>query len=544
MNQDTRPYFFNESNNESNVSQAIDGYLSVSNNNLARIAAKHYKVVMRSDYENHQDKVAVISGGGAGHEPLHSEFVGRGMLTAAVCGEKFASPSVNAILSAVLLATGDKGCLLIVKNYTGDRLNFAIAAERARIMGKKVEILMVADDIAIPHPQKRRGIAGTVLIHKIAGYLSERGLSLSEIKSRCESAAKGLFSLGLTILTNSSDSEVKVEKGAGIHGEPGTLLSLTTQDIAKEAVEIVLHDIIAQTDESSLYAVLVNNLGGCTPLEMSIITSEVLNSSFKNRIKYAIGSASFCTSLDMPGFSLSLLALTNEIEEALLSEVEPLAWVKPVIPVQPEQIDIAHLKLYHKYIPSQNQKNREVVEKICNVAIASKERLNALDKGDGDSGDTLSTIATYIKAELDNLPLDNPAHLLLAIGQLIESVGVGTSGVLLSLIFTHGGNALEETSSSLATALKKGVEAMMRYAGSKVGDRSMLDALVPAIEGLEKKESLQAVAEASRKGANFTSSMTAKVGRLVNVDPKEYLGFNDSGAEAVALIFERLAEEK
>lgn len=540
-----KPYFFNESNI---VSQAIDGNLNVASGKLARVAAKHYNIVVRSDYESHKDKVAIISGGGAGHEPLHSGFVGGGMLTAAVCGEIFASPSVNAILSAILLVTGDRGCLLVVKNYTGDRLNFALAAERARVMGKNVEILVVADDIAIQNPEKRRGIAGTLLVHKMAGHLSEQDFSLEEIKNKCEQAIKSLFSLGLAIFAadSSSDSEeYYFQKAPGIHGEPGTPVSFITQNIAKEAVKIVLDDLVAKTDDRSLYAILINNLGGLTPLEMSIIMNEVLNSPFKDPLKYAIGSESFCTSLNMRGFSLSLLALTDEIEEALSSKVEPSAWVQPVTPVQPKLIDMTHLKLRHEYIPSENQQHREVIEGICDTIISSQDKLNKLDAkgGDGDCGDTLANIATHIKAELHNLPLNNLAHLFLAIGQLLESVGVGTSGVLFSLLFIHTGNALE-TVSNLASALKKGVEAMMKYVGSRPGDRSMLDTLVPAIEALVKKGSLQAVAEATRKGADSTSDMIAKVGRLVNVDPKEYLGFNDSGAEAIALVFECLAENR
>jgi len=130
-------------------------------------------VVARGDWD--KSRVAVISGGGSGHEPAHAGFVGKGMLTAAVCGDLFASPSVDAVLNAIVAVTGDRGCLLIVKNYTGDRLNFGLAAEKAKRYGLKVEMVIVADDIALPDNKQPRGIAGTALVHKIAGYAAEQG---------------------------------------------------------------------------------------------------------------------------------------------------------------------------------------------------------------------------------------------------------------------------------------------------------------------------------------------------------------------------------
>lgn len=540
-----KPYLFNNSNI---VSQAIDGNLNVSCSKLARVSAEHFNVVVRSDYEENKDKtVAIISGGGSAHEPLHTGFVGRGMLTAAVCGEIFASPSINAILSAILLVTGEKGCLLIVKNYAGDRLNFAIAAERAKTMGRDVEILVVSDDIAIPNLEKRRGIAGTLLIHKIAGHFAEQGFSLTEIKNKCEKATEGLFSLGLSMfaadsLSGSELIEYDPQVGRGIHNEAGKPFSFNSQDMAKEAVTMVLDNLVAKINDSSLYAILINNLGGLTPLEMSVITNEILSSPFKDRIKYAIPGR-FCTSLNMRGFSLSLLALTDEIEQALLAEVEPQAWVQPVIPVQPKLIDVTYLDLRHEYIPSENEQHRKIIDRICDVVISSKDKLNELDgkSGDEDAGTTFCSIGTHIQTELDNLPLENLAHLFLAIGQLLESVGGGTSGVLLSLLFSHTGNALER-GLNLAPALKEGVETMAKYAGSRPGDRSLLDALIPAIEALEENADIQIAALAARKGANATSSMIAKVGRAANVDPRFYREFNDSGAEATAIIFECLAE--
>ena len=174
-------HFFNR--RENIVTEALDGLLLTSRPGmLARLDSyPDIKVILRADWD--KSKVAVISGGGAGHEPSHAGFVGRGMLTAAVSGEIFASPSVDAVLTAIRAVTGPKGCLLIVKNYTGDRLNFGLAAEKARAEGFKVEMVIVADDIALPDLAQPRGVAGTLFIHKIAGFLAERGDSLEDVCS-------------------------------------------------------------------------------------------------------------------------------------------------------------------------------------------------------------------------------------------------------------------------------------------------------------------------------------------------------------------------
>ncbi|HEY9262875.1 dihydroxyacetone kinase subunit DhaK, partial [Chitinophaga sp.] len=152
------------------VNEAIDGLLT--NPDLARLDSfPAIRVVIRKDWD--KSKVAIISGGGSGHEPAHAGFVGKGMLTAAVCGDIFASPTVDAVLSAILAATGPKGCLLIIKNYTGDRLNFGLAAEQARALGYDVKTVTVDDDVALGPHVKKRGVAGTLFVHKVAGYLAE-----------------------------------------------------------------------------------------------------------------------------------------------------------------------------------------------------------------------------------------------------------------------------------------------------------------------------------------------------------------------------------
>ncbi|RVA81271.1 dihydroxyacetone kinase, partial [Mesorhizobium sp. M7A.F.Ca.CA.001.08.2.1] len=190
-------HFFNR--RETIVTEALDGLLRTTGSiDLARLDGyPEIKVVLRADW--HKTKVSVVSGGGAGHEPSHAGFVGRGMLTAAVSGEIFASPSVEAVLAAIRAVTGPAGCLLIVKNYTGDRLNFGLAAEKARAEGFRVEMVIVADDIALPDITQPRGVAGTLFVHKISGHLSEAGHDLAEIAAAARAAAKDIVSLGMSL---------------------------------------------------------------------------------------------------------------------------------------------------------------------------------------------------------------------------------------------------------------------------------------------------------------------------------------------------------
>ena len=181
----------------------------------------------RNDWD--KSKVALVSGGGSGHEPAHAGFVGRGMLTAAVCGDVFASPSLDAVLAGILAVTGEAGCLLIVKNYTGDRLNFGLAAERARAFGLKVNMVFVDDDAALPHLPQQRGLAGALFVHKIVGAMAEAGESLESLTSAAQRVISSTSTIGMSLDTctmpgSPKDGRIAVghaELGLGIHGEPG-----------------------------------------------------------------------------------------------------------------------------------------------------------------------------------------------------------------------------------------------------------------------------------------------------------------------------------
>ena len=315
---------------ETLVTESIDGLLRTREGQLARLDGfPHIKVVVRTDWN--QDKVALVSGGGSGHEPSHAGFVGKGMLTAAVCGEVFASPSVDAVLAGILAVTGEQGCLLIVKNYTGDRLNFGFAMERARAKGLNVEMVIVDDDIAIPDIPQPRGVAGTLFVHKIAGAMAEQGQDLKSIANTVQKIIDATVSIGISLDTCTipgSERESRVgpgmaELGLGIHGEAGVeQIEFTNAKNAMEAVVTKLKSTIG----SGPHVALLNNLGSATPLEMSVLSEELAKSEIGSQINWLIGPAPLMTSLDMHGFSLSLLPVTQSEVDLLKLPVTPISW--------------------------------------------------------------------------------------------------------------------------------------------------------------------------------------------------------------------------
>ena len=541
-------FFFND--RKQLVNDAIEGILiSAPHGNLVKLDIDPaIRVVARNDWD--KSRVAVISGGGSGHEPAHAGFVGKGMLTAAVCGDLFASPSVDAVLNAIVAVTGDRGCLLIVKNYTGDRLNFGLAAEKAKRYGLKVEMVIVADDIALPDNKQPRGIAGTALVHKIAGFAAEKGKSLSEVRDIAQQACENLWSLGVAMQTcnrpGSDDEEGRikqghVELGLGIHGEPGASV-LDTQNS-----KAIIDKLIAPLKEKAgdgRFAVLINNLGGVSALEMALLTKELAHSALQDQIAYLIGPAPLVSSLDMKGFSLSLLRLNETFERAINEPVETIGWQKPVAFAPLRTLPHTAIQDRVDYAPSDNAQVAALVGAATQTLVDLENRLNALDAkvGDGDTGSTFAQGARDIAQLLQEkqLPLNDVPKLLLLTGERLATVMGGSSGVLMSIFFTAAGQALHD-GKPLADALLSGLAQMKQYGGADLGDRTLIDALQPALEALLKSD-LQAAAQAAKKGADATASMQkAGAGRSSYVNKENLDGVTDPGAVAVAEVFAALA---
>jgi len=285
-----------------------------------------YEVISRKEKA---DKVAVISGGGAGHEPAHAGYVGKGMLDAAVSGNVFSSPSPDRIGDAINRMNSGKGVLLIIKNYSGDIMNFGLASDLAEAEDIQVESVVVKDDVAVPdstYSTGRRGIAGTVFVHKIAGAKAELGGNLKEVKAAAEKAVANIRSMGMAMSPCVlpavgkpgfvlEDNEIEI--GMGIHGEPG--VERTQVKTAKETAEILLEKILEDYDYTgSEVAVLVNGLGGTPLMELYILNMEVQKLLVEKNIRaYKTLVGNYMTALDMTGCSLTLMKLDEELKELL-----------------------------------------------------------------------------------------------------------------------------------------------------------------------------------------------------------------------------------
>ena len=531
------------------VTDAVDGLLAASGGALVRLDAyPDIKVVLRADWDC--SRVALVSGGGSGHEPAHAGFVGEGLLTAAVCGEIFASPTVDAVLSAILAVTGEPGCLLVVKNYTGDRLNFGLAAEKARARGLKVEMVIVGDDVAIENAPQPRGIAGTLLVHKLAGAAAAAGLPLGEVKAHGEDAAAHVRSLGLSLTTCAmpgSEHEEriaadKVELGLGIHGEPGS--RVIDFEAADRLVEQVAAPLMEGLSSDARVALMVNSLGGTPPLEMSIVMAGVARTRLAEQVDLLLGPAPLMTSLDMRGFSLTALALNDVRRQALLAPATSASWTAPTEFVRARAVPPPALDDGGSPAPSEDPVLRALITKVTGLLKRSGPELDALDAkvGDGDAGSTFATIAAAIEDRLDTLPLADHPALLAEIGHILSRVGGGSSGVLLATFFTAAAAALNKDA-SLPKALQAGLRRMQDYGGARRGDRTMIDAMQPAIEAIVAGGGLSEAATAARRGADETRSMkTARAGRSSYVPSDALKGVPDPGAEAIARILEALAE--
>lgn len=531
---------------ETLVTEAIDGFLRTAGGKAARLDGfPHIKVVVRTDWD--RSKVALVSGGGSGHEPSHAGFVGQGMLTAAVCGDVFASPSVDAVLAGILAVTGKAGCLLIVKNYTGDRLNFGLAAERARAFGLKVAMVIVDDDVALPDLPQPRGVAGTLFVHKICGAMAEAGEDLETIAAAAQGVIKGAISIGMSLDTCTVPGSPKedriapghAELGLGIHGEAG--VEQVAFGGARAAMAMVVDRLSAHLGKGD-HVALLNNLGATTPLEMSVLAEELARSPLAGRLKWLIGPAPLMTSLDMHGFSLSLLPIDAARVQALCAPAAPRAWpgCLPLaeVALRPLPDGLAPIQP----LPSAHPARRALVERCARALIAVEADLNALDarSGDGDTGSTLAGAARALIAALDRLPLADPTQLYRAVGNELSQTMGGSSGVLLAIFFAAAGDAAASGRDWIG-ALSAGLERVMQVGGAAPGHRTMIDALAPALAALP--QGLPAAAAAARAGADATAGMVrAKAGRASYLSSDRLSGFNDPGAEGVARLFEDLAK--
>ncbi|MDK9865829.1 MULTISPECIES: dihydroxyacetone kinase subunit DhaK [Staphylococcus] len=305
------------------LTDMLDG-LSITNNEIEVIADT---VVVRK--EKKKQGVALVSGGGSGHEPAHAGYVAEGMLDAAVCGEVFTSPTPDKILSAIKAVDNGDGVLLVVKNYAGDVMNFEMAQEMAEMEDIQVATVIVKDDIAVSDDDKRRGVAGTVLAHKYAGYLADQGESLTNIKEKVDQFLPSVKTLGMALTapmvptTGQYGFDIEsdeMEIGVGIHGEKG--LSREKVETVDQIVERLIKALMEEVSSEKLI-VMVNGMGA-TPLSELNIAAKYVAENFQEKhidvVHWFVGD--YMTALDMQGLSLTLVPYTEEVLTAL---TEPTA---------------------------------------------------------------------------------------------------------------------------------------------------------------------------------------------------------------------------
>jgi len=531
-------------------------------------------IIVRADAEAAaaRGEVALISGGGSGHEPAHGGYVGPGMLSAAVAGEVFTSPSTDAVLDAIRAVAGPAGVLLIVKNYTGDRFNFGLAAEIARAEGIPVETVIVADDVALAASGAhagRRGLAGTVFVHKVAGAAAAEGRSLAEVAQAARAAAAALGTMGVALTPCTVPAAGKpgfqladdeIEWGLGIHGEPGVQRSALEPagKIVERLLAKIVDDLVLKPGDR--VALLVNNLGGTPSSELGIVAGWALRvlAGLDIQVERA-WSGTFLSALEMAGISLTLMRVDDQRLAWLDAAAHTSAWPAlsgKVARVSVRQPPVAPAVESGARLAG-GSRLRRAIEAVCACLLQAEPSLTEMDQrvGDGDLGISLSRAAHAILEEIDTYPAETrPGAVLRTVSATIRRVVGGTSGPLYAVMLLRAASVLEQstakaTANDWSAAFSAGVAAVMELGGAHPGDRTMVDALLPAASALHAAlaqpgvadtdadadiEALKAAVDAASTGAGQTASMSPRLGRSSYVGDRA-LGFADPGAHAVAL---------
>ncbi|MBZ4422982.1 dihydroxyacetone kinase family protein [Myxococcus sp. RHSTA-1-4] len=546
------------------VREMLEGFVALA---PGQALLEEETVVVRADTpaDVQQRKVAVISGGGSGHEPAHAGYVGAGMLDAAVAGDVFTSPSADAVLAAIRAVAGPAGALLVVKNYTGDRLNFGLAAELARAEGIPVETVVVADDVALHdtvEPARRRGIAGTVLVHKVAGAVAATGAPLSEVAREAAAAAAELGTMGVALgpctvpaagRPGFTLGEDELELGLGIHGEQG--VRRVPMQSADALVDTLLTTIVEdrRINSGDRVVLLVNGLGGTPPMELAIVARRALAvlRGAGVRVERA-WCGTFLSALEMPGCSLSLLKVDDARLERLDAATSAPAWpgagrvaaeraARHVSPAQVRPVEAGEVRPGMEHF-------RKAALAVADAFDLAEPRLTALDSaaGDGDLGLSLARGAEAIRA-LPESSWMSPSRALTAMGNALRRAIGGSSGPFYATALLRAARHLAEKegtpdAAAWAEAFSIAVDAVSELGGARPGDRTMLDALKPGAEafagavkaGKSPADAWAACVREAEQGAEATSRMQPRLGRASYLG-KRALGVPDAGAAAVVV---------
>lgn len=549
-----------------------------------------YRVITRRTGK--RDKVALISGGGSGHEPAHAGFVGEGMLDAAVCGDVFASPSQVQIYNAIKAVNNPAGTLLVIKNYSGDVMNFQNAAFLAELDGIKIASVKVSDDIAVQdslYTVGRRGVAGTVFVHKIAGAAAEAGNDLSEVQRIAQKTADMVGSVGFaysscTVPAKGSPTFTLgndgMEYGVGIHGEPGIRREriVTADELAERMTRSILDDwgISAKSE----VAVLINGFGS-TPLQESYILKQsvlrVLREAGITVFRVWVGN--FMTSIDMTGASVSILGLDEELRRYLAmpcdtpalkirGNEDPVRFIPPPAQDARDEAPSSHASGSGKNIVNGDTIDLEtmifILETMSETIIRNEVKFCEMDShaGDGDFGMSVAKGFKQLRREWKDIIQSHTRD----IGDLLDSCSMvimehcgGASGPIWGFAFKYAAKATSgkrilavRDFADMMQAAVTGVQTVGEWAfgrGAVVGDKTLIDALVPCADswrasadaGDDMITAFKKGALAAVDGARATDSFVARLGRAGTVGERS-IGHPDAGAFALGVIFTEIAD--
>ncbi|OAX85514.1 dihydroxyacetone kinase [Emergomyces africanus] len=537
-------------------------------------------------------KVSIVSGGGSGHEPAFAGFVGKGLLTASVAGTIFASPSAEQIRTAVMeRIETSKGVFIIAMNYTGDVMNFGMAAEKAKAAGIETEFFAIGDDVGVGRAKGgkvgRRGIGGGILVLKIVGALAESGASLDDVYRIAQLATNNIVSLGSSlehvhvpgreIPDPNSDEMIphdEIEVGMGIHNEPGSHRIKAT---GEELIKGMLVQLLDQNDKdraflkysaSDKFVLLINNLGAVSTLELSAVTAEVTSQLERDyQIKpVRIIQGTFLTSLNGMGFSISLLRLVDtglgpgkSLLELLDAPAEAVGWSAPVPTSTWENQSDATYDSKKAAVAEETPSNLQVDPTILKKALTSglnrvieaEPLVTKYDTivGDGDCGVGLKRGAQAVLSFLNDPATTLTDDLVTSIHKIIpivENTMDGTSGAIYAIFLNalvHGlreqgppQTPVQATAKQWSAALHHALRALGKYTPAQIGDRTLIDAIAPFITKLAESGDLEAAMKEAEDGVESTKHMKASLGRSVYVGgEEEWIGkVPDPGAFGLA----------
>lgn len=547
-----------------------------------------YKIMKKR--EINKDKVTLISGGGSGHEPAHAGFIGQGMLDVAVCGDIFASPSQIQIYQGIKSSFSNKGTLLIIKNYSGDMMNFKNAAYLASEDGIEVDYIKVEDDIAVEdslYTVGRRGVAGTVLVHKIAGAAAEMGESLQNVKEAAQNAANNVRSIGFAFTSCTVPAkgtptfeiaDDEMEYGVGIHGEPGIRREkiISADELAERMVDQILNDLNIEENSNGEVALLVNGFGGTPMQELYLLNNSVNRELDKRKVsvfKTFVGN--YMTSIDMAGASISIMKLDNQLKTLLRkpcdtpafrvgSHVESIGYSGIDLDVPDDSEVSFEVETKEDYAVIKDNKVTldniiYIVDKMSECIIKNEVPFCELDShaGDGDFGMSVAKGFKQLKREWKNI-IDIEE---MTIGKFLDACSMvimencgGASGPIWGSAFRAAGKntegLLELSVEDFAKMMQSSVKAIQDTGkrsfgrGAVVGDKTLIDALVPCADSWSESselnrgiiEAFEIAAKESVEGARRTEGIVAHMGRAGAVGERS-IGYPDAGAHALGIIF-------